>query len=51
MSDMTLALGMQALGWAVLLPLLVRLASRLNGISPSATSEQSIVTKEAHANV
>jgi hypothetical protein len=51
MPDITLALGTQALGWAVLLPLLVKLATRLNGIRASSTSEQSIVTKEAHANV
>jgi len=34
--DPVLALGMQALGWAVLLPLLTRLASRLNGFEPAS---------------
>jgi hypothetical protein len=34
MPDPALALGAQALGWAVLLPLLLRLAARLNGFAP-----------------
>lgn len=39
MPDPLLALGAQAIGWAVLLPLLTALASRLNGFeSPSARS-------------
>jgi hypothetical protein len=36
MPDTMQALGMQALGWAVLLPVLVRLAGRLNGFEPAA---------------
>lgn len=35
MPDPTLALGVQAAGWAVLLPVLTRLASRLNGFESS----------------
>jgi hypothetical protein len=36
MSDPVLALGAQGIGWAVLLPLLTRMATRLDGFAPSA---------------
>ena len=36
MPDPVLALGAQALGWAVLLPMLTRLATRLNGFGPAS---------------
>jgi hypothetical protein len=54
MSDPLLALGAQALGWAVLLPVLVRLATRLDGFTPAASTESapwSPVTQEARPNV
>jgi hypothetical protein len=34
MPDPVIALGAQAIGWAVILPLLTRLAARLNGFEP-----------------
>jgi hypothetical protein len=36
MPDPVLALGAQALGWAMLLPMLTRLATRLNGFGPAS---------------
>jgi len=36
MPDPVIALGAQAMGWAVILPLLARLATRLNGFEPVA---------------
>ena len=38
MPDPVLALGAQALGWAVLLPMLTRLATRLNGFGPASSA-------------
>jgi hypothetical protein len=35
MPDPALALGVQAIGWAVILPLLTRLATRMNGCEPA----------------
>jgi hypothetical protein len=35
MPDPLMALGAQAIGWAVILPLLTRLATRMNGFEPS----------------
>jgi len=35
MPDPALALGVQAIGWAVILPLLTRLATRMNGFEPA----------------
>lgn len=54
MPDPLLALGAQAIGWAVLLPVLVRLASRLDGFAPAAPTSPaawSPVTQEARHNV
>lgn len=51
MADATLALGIQALGWAVMLPLLAHLATRLNGIGTISVADRSPVTHEAHVNV
>jgi|LakMenE01Jun11ns_1017448.scaffolds.fasta_scaffold9864349_2 hypothetical protein len=54
MSDPLLALGAQALGWAVLLPVLVRLATRLDGFAPAASTESapwSPVTQEVRPHV
>jgi hypothetical protein len=51
MSDAVLALGVQALGWAALLPLLAYLATRLNGIEPILSKESAQVSQEAHGNV
>ena len=50
MSDPALALGAQAIGWAVLLPLLTGLASRLNGFGPPAARGGSRSAPEAHSN-
>lgn len=50
-ADTTLALGAQAIGWAVLLPLLAHLATRLNGIGPLASTHRSQFSQEAHCNV
>jgi hypothetical protein len=33
-TDLALALGVQAVGWAVMMPLLAALAARLNGVDP-----------------
>jgi hypothetical protein len=47
MADPALALGVQALGWAVLLPLLSHLATQLDGTSPAPSP----VTQEARSHV
>ena len=51
MPDPVLALGAQALGWAVLLPMLTRLATRLNGFGPAPPAAWSGVPQEARTNV
>jgi len=51
MSDPVLALGAQALGWAVLFPMLTQLAARLNGFGPAPPSAWSRVPQEARSNV
>lgn len=54
MPDPLLALGAQAIGWAVLLPVLVRLATRLDGFTPGAPAlptAWSPVTQEARPHV
>jgi hypothetical protein len=51
MPDPVLALGVQALGWAVLLPMLTHLAARLNGFGPAPLATWSQVPQEAPGNV
>lgn len=51
MPDPLLALGAQALGWAVLLPVLTRLARRLNGFGPASPAVWSGVPQEARSSV
>jgi hypothetical protein len=51
MSDPVLALGAQSLGWAVLLPILTRLATRLNGFGPATPAAWPRVAREARSNV
>jgi Protein of unknown function (DUF2878) len=51
MTDPVLALGAQALGWAVLLPMLSRLATRLNGFGPASPATWSRVPQEVRSNV
>jgi hypothetical protein len=51
MADPTLALGAQAIGWAVMLPLLSRLAVRFNGIDPVPTAAFPQATQEARSHV
>jgi hypothetical protein len=51
MPDPVLALAAQALGWAVLLPVLTRLAMRLNGFGPASPSVWSRLPQEARSNV
>jgi len=51
MPDPVLALGAQALGWAVLLPILTRLATRLNGFGPAPPAAWSRVPQEVRSNV
>ena len=51
MPDPVLALGAQALGWAVLLPMLTRLATRLNGFGPASPSAWSRLPQEVRSNV
>jgi hypothetical protein len=51
MPDPVLALGAQALGWAVLFPMLTGLAARLNGFGPAPPLVWSRVPQEARSNV
>jgi len=51
MTDPVLALGAQALGWAMLLPMLSRLATRLNGFGPASPATWSRVPQEVRGNV
>jgi len=51
MPDPVLALGAQALGWAVLLPTLTRLATRLNGFGARSPSTWSRLPQEVGSNV
>lgn len=51
MPDPVLALGVQALGWAVLLPMLTHLAARLNGFGPAPPAAWSRVPQAAPSNV
>lgn len=51
MPDPALALGVQALGWAVLLPVLTSLAARLNGFGPTPPAGWSSVPREVRSNV
>lgn len=50
MPDPALALGVQAIGWAVILPLLTRLATRMNGFEP-APAAQVHLPQEARRHV
>lgn len=50
MPDPVLALGAQAIGWAVILPLLTRLATRLNGFEP-APADWARLPQEARRHV
>ena len=51
MPDPVLALGAQALGWAVLLPMLTSLAARLNGFGPAPPAAWSRLPREVRSNV
>lgn len=51
MPDPVLALGAQALGWAVLLPILTRLAMRLNGFGPASPAARSRAPHEVRGHV
>lgn len=51
MPDLVLALGAQALGWAALLPMLTRLATRLNGFGPASPAAWSRVPQEVSGHV
>lgn len=51
MHDPALALGAQALGWAVLLPILTRLATRMNGFAPASQSAWSRLPRGVRSNV
>lgn len=51
MPDPVLALGAQALGWALLLPILTRLATRLNGFGPATPAAWSRTPQEARSSV
>lgn len=51
MPDPLLALGAQALGWAVLLPMLTRAATRLNGFGPVSPAARSPLALEVRARV
>lgn len=51
MPDPMLALGMQALGWAVLLPMLTRLATRLDGFGPTLPVAWPRVPRRVRSNV
>ena len=51
MPEPLLALGVQALGWAVMLPMLTRLAARLDGFGPVSPAPWSRAPQEAHNNV
>ena len=46
-----LALGAQGIGWAVLLPLLTRMATRLDGFAPSAPLSAAPAWSRATAEV
>ena len=50
MPDPALALGVQALGWAVLLPVLNRLAARLDGFTAVAPATWTGIRQEARGN-
>jgi hypothetical protein len=50
MPDPVLALAVQALGWAVLLPVLNRLAERLDGFSQDSSPAWKVVRQEALGN-
>jgi hypothetical protein len=50
MPDPVLALGVQALGWAVLLPVLNRLAEQLDGFGQTTSPAWKVVQQEAHGN-
>ncbi|MCZ8131682.1 MAG: DUF2878 domain-containing protein [Steroidobacteraceae bacterium] len=51
MSDPVLALGAQAIGWAVMLPLLTRLATRLNGFAPAHATAWAPISTEVRRHV
>lgn len=51
MSDPTAALALQALGWAVLLPVLCHIAGRLNGIDADSSTTPARIRQEVSANV
>ena len=51
MPDPVLALGAQAIGWGVILPLLARVATRLNGFGPAPATSWARVPQEAGRHV
>jgi hypothetical protein len=51
MPDPLLALSAQSLGWAMLLPLLVSLATRLDGFGPASPPPWSLPTQQVPGNV
>lgn len=51
MPDPVAALGAQAMGWAVILPLLTRLAARLNGFEPARVAHWRQFPREAGRHV
>jgi len=51
MPDPVAALGIQAIGWAVILPLLTRLAGRLKGFEPAPAASWARVSQEASRHV
>jgi hypothetical protein len=51
MPDPVLALGAQAIGWGVILPLLARVATRLNGFEPAPAAAWARLPQEARRHV
>ena len=51
MSDATMALTAQALGWALLLPLLAHIATHLNGFEPAPAIDRQHISQGAGGNV
>jgi hypothetical protein len=51
MPDPVMALGAQAIGWAVILPLLTRLAARLDGFGPAPAASWARIPREASRHV
>ncbi len=51
MPDPVLALAVQAVGWAIILPLLTRLATRLNGFEPAPARAFARMPQESRSHV